>query len=71
MLFISPYKFFWFLRYLNFCPDFIGHVRKLKLISTMKSSAEKQIITLNTLPNISRSKCNQTMKFNQLIKYSM
>ena len=71
MLFISPYKFFWFLRYLNFCPDFIGHVRKLKLISIMKSSAEKQIITLHILPNISRSKCNQTMKFNQLIKYSM
>ena len=26
MLFISPEKLFLFLRYLNFCPDFFGHV---------------------------------------------
>ena len=30
----------------------------------------QQIIIIHTLPNISRSKCNQTMKFGQLIKYN-
>ena len=31
----------------------------------------KQIITTNRLPNITRSKGNQIMKFGQLIEYSM
>ena len=29
-----------------------------------------QTIAINTLPNISKSKGNQTMKFGQLIEYS-
>ena len=32
---------------------------------------ENQTIAINILPNISRSKCNQTMKFAQLIEYNM
>ena len=31
----------------------------------------KQIIAIHILPNISRSKSNQTMKFSQLLKYNM
>ena len=31
----------------------------------------QQIITINILPNISRSKRNQKMKFGQLIEYNM
>ena len=37
----------------------------------MTSQAGKQIIVMRTLPNISRSKSNQTMKFGQFIEYSM
>ena len=37
----------------------------------MTSQAGKQIIMMHTLPNISRSNDNQTMKFGQLIKYNM
>ena len=32
---------------------------------------EKQIITIDILANISRSRSNQTMKFSQLIEYSV
>ena len=35
------------------------------------SQPGKQIIEINILPNISRSKDNQTMKFGQLIEYNM
>ena len=37
----------------------------------MTSQADKQIITIHILPNISRSKDNQTVKFGQLIEYNM
>ena len=37
----------------------------------MMSKLEKQTITLHILPNISRNKDNQTMKFGQLIEYNM
>ena len=37
----------------------------------MTSQAGKQIIMMHTLPNISRSNCNQTMKFGQFIEYNM
>ena len=36
----------------------------------MTSSTGKQIITINILPNISKSKCSQTMKLDQLIEYN-
>ena len=35
----------------------------------MTSQPGKQIIAIHILPNITRSKGNQTMKFDQLIKY--
>ena len=37
----------------------------------MTAQLGKQIIAINILPNISRSKSNQTMKFGQLIEYDM
>ena len=46
-------------------------IRKLPLISKfMGSSAGKQIVKTHILPNISRSKANQTKKFTQLIEYN-
>ena len=49
-----------------------GLIRKIKLISNfMTSQLGKQTIVIHTLPNISRSKGNQTMKFDQLIEYYM
>ena len=43
-----------------------------RLISKfMRSQSGKQIITTHILPNISRNKSNQTLKFVQLIEYSM
>ena len=36
----------------------------------MLSQPEKQRIAINILPNISRRKDNQTMKFGQLIEYN-
>ena len=37
----------------------------------MTSQPGKQTIATHILPNISRSKGNQTMKFGQLIEYNM
>ena len=37
----------------------------------MTSQPGKEIIVKHILPNISRSKNNQTMKFGQLIEYNM
>ena len=37
----------------------------------MTSQTEKQAIAMHTLPNVSRIKDNQTMKFSQLIEYDM
>ena len=46
--------------------------RKLWLISTfMMSQTEQQFITIHILPNISRSKSNQTINFGQLLEYNM
>ena len=77
MLFISPQKLFSFSRYLNFCLDFLikyknGLIRKIRLISKlMTSQPGKQTITIHILPNISRSKRIEKMKFGQLIEYNM
>ena len=47
-------------------------IRKLRLISKfMTSQAGKQMIATYTLPNISRNKGNQSMKFGQIIEYNM
>ena len=49
-----------------------GLIRKVKLISKfMTSQPGKQTIAIHTLPNISRIKVNQTMKFGQLIEYDI
>ena len=49
-----------------------GLIRKIRLISKfMTSKSGKQIIVIHILPNISRRKGNQTMKFGQLIEYNM
>ena len=37
----------------------------------MASQTGKQVITINTLPDISKSKGNQTMKLGRLIEYNM
>ena len=37
----------------------------------MTSQAGKQMIATYTLPNISRNKGNQSMKFGQIIEYNM
>ena len=37
----------------------------------MPSQTGKQLIIIHILPNISRSKGNQTIKFSQLIEYDM
>ena len=37
----------------------------------MMSEPGKQTIAIHILPNISRSRGNQTMKFGQLIKYNI
>ena len=37
----------------------------------MTSQPEKQIIAVHILPNISKSRGNQTLKFDQLIEYNM
>ena len=77
MLFISPYKFFSFSRYLSFFLDFLimyknVWIRKIRLIlKLMKSQTGYQIIAVHILTNISRSKGNQRIKFVQLIECNM
>ena len=47
-----------------------GLIRKIRLSSKlMTSQTGLQTIAMYILPNISQSKGNQTMKFNQLIEY--
>ena len=47
-------------------------IRKMKFIlKLMASQAGKQTIAIHILPNISRIKGNQEMKFDQLIEYNM
>ena len=69
-------SFFLLLRYLNFCPDFFGHVgkrldKKVKVnFKFMISQTGKQKITMYKLPNIYRRKSNQIMKFSLLKLFS-
>ena len=65
---------FSFSRYLNFCLHFLviyqnGLIKKIRLISKfLTSQLDKQTIVIHILPNISKSKGNQTIKFGQLIE---
>ena len=48
-----------------------GLIRKIRLTPKfMMSQPGLQTIAIHILPNISQSKCNQTMKFGQLIEYN-
>ena len=65
------------LRYLNFCPDIFDYVEK-RLDKKAKTNFKFltpqtgwQVITIHILPNISRSKDNQTMKLSQVIGYNI
>ena len=49
--------------------DFIRKIRLLSKFMTLQPG--QQAIAIHILPNISRSKSNQTMKFDQLIEYKM
>ena len=77
MHFIISQKLFSFSRYLIFCLDFFfvcqnGFNKKIKLISNfMTSQPGQKTIVIHILPNISRSKGNQTMKFDPFIEYNM
>ena len=77
MLFISPQKLVLFSRYLNFWVDDLvmqknDLIRKIRLISKfITSQPGKQTNAIHIMPNISRSKDNQTMKFGQLIEHKM
>ena len=49
-----------------------GFIRNKELISRfMTSQSGKQTTVIHILPNISRRKCNQKIKFDQLIKENM
>ena len=71
--FISPQNIFWFSSHFDFFLDFLvmykdGLIRQIKLISIfMTYQPVKQTVAIHILPNIFRIKCNQTMKFGQLI----
>ena len=52
------------LKIFKICPYLFGLIGKLRLISKfMTSQSGQQTITIHILPNISRSKGNQAMKF--------
>ena len=63
------------LKIFNFLYWIFGHVekrlgKKAKVLKFMTSQTGQQIITIHILPNISRNKGNQTIKFCQLIEYN-
>ena len=77
MFFISSQKLFLFSRCLSFYFDYLvlyqnGFIKKNSLISEfMTSQPGQQTIVIHILPNISRNKGNQTIKFGQLIECNM
>ena len=77
MLFIPPQKLFSSSRYLSFCLDFLviypnDLIKKIKFISNfMSPQPGKQTNAIHILPNISKCKGNQTIKFGQLIECNM
>ena len=78
MLFISPQKLFSVSVYLSFCHDFLVMLKK-RLDKNDKVNFKIYDVTtwltnncnIYILPNISRGKDNQALKFGQLIKYNM
>ena len=71
------FHLFSFSRYLNFCLEFLvkqtdGLIRKIRLISKFLTlQPGKQRVAIHILPNISRGKGNQAVKFGQLIECNM
>ena len=70
-------KALFFLKIFKFLSWLFGHVEKkglirnIRLISTfMTSQPGCQTVSIHILLNISQSKCNQTLKFGQLIEFS-
>ena len=66
MLFISSSKFILILRYLKWCPDFFGHVRKRGDRKTKVNFKIYDVATRETnkyKTHISRRKSNKRMKF--------
>ena len=62
-------KAFFVLKIFKFLFWLVGNVEKIRLIlKFMTSQPGYQTITLHILPNISRIKGNQTMKYGQLIE---
>ena len=65
-----------FSRYLSFCLDFSfmyknGLIRGIRLIfKCLTSQPGQQTIAIHKLPNISRSKGNQTIRHGQLTEYN-
>ena len=68
MLFISPLKLFSFSRFLNFCLKFLIILKK-QVDQKDKFSLTIYVVTIHILPNVSQSKCSQTMKVGKLIQY--
>ena len=75
---LSPSKKFIFIYFIScFCPDILvmqksGLIRKLWFTSKfMTSQTRQQIITTHILPDVSRSKSNDTLKFGQLVEHNM
>ena len=71
-------KALFFLKIFKFLSCLFGSVeknssiRETRLVSkSMTSQPGQQTIAIHILPNISRSKGNQTMKFGQLTEYNM
>ena len=46
-------------------------MRSLRLIQKLVTLQTGQVITIHILPDVSRSKGNQAMKFGQLIEYNV
>ena len=64
------------LKILNCCLNFLvmwknGLIRKMLISKFMTSQPGKQTIAMHIWSNISRRKCNRTMKFGQLIEDNM
>ena len=59
-------------KFLSWIFSIVRLIRKIRLIlKFIMSQPGKKTIALNILPNISRSKGDQTIKFRQLIEYNM
>ena len=61
--------FYFLLLFVRFFSWLFGHVWQLDLWN--KANFKLYVVTIHTLLNISRSKCNQAMKFDHLIEHNV